>query len=100
MKIKALANTVASGKEILAGKTYDVSGRDGRTLIYLKKAVEVETPDENMSIQEAIESLDADNKDHWIKDGSPATEALEDLMGREVSATERNEAWKEYEIEE
>lgn len=42
MKIKALRNTQAGGKELLAGKTYTVTPQDGRYLVNLGKAEEVE----------------------------------------------------------
>lgn len=42
MKIKALRNTQAGGEELLAGKTYTVTPQDGRYLVNLGKAEEVE----------------------------------------------------------
>jgi len=100
MKIKALENTVASGESILRGKTYDVSKSDGRTLVNMKKAVAVETPVEKMSINDAIESLDAESPDHFTEEGKgkPRVEVLEELMGRNVTGQERDLAWSEYEV--
>ncbi|MCE4070121.1 MULTISPECIES: hypothetical protein [Pseudomonas] len=42
MKIKALRNTQAGGEELLAGKTYTVTPQDGRYLVSIGKAEEVE----------------------------------------------------------
>jgi hypothetical protein len=41
MKIKVLRNTIAGGKQLLAGKTADVSEQDAKTLIAMGKAAPV-----------------------------------------------------------
>ena len=46
------------------------------------------------AICKAIEQLDPDNAEQWIGNGAPATSALEDILGWEVSAAERDEAWE------
>ena len=40
MKVKMLKSSVASGKKLAAGKTYDVSDADARVLIAYGKAVD------------------------------------------------------------
>lgn len=46
-------------------------------------------------IVRAIRRLDRDNKDLWMpKGGKPRTEAIEALIGGDVSAAERDAAWQ------
>ncbi len=49
-----------------------------------------------LEIFDAIEDLEEDNKDHWTKDGKPDAKELSRILGREVTAEERNQAWAEY----
>ena len=53
--------------------------------------------DESEAIEDvinAIELLDEDDESNWLGDGKPRVEALETLVGRDISATERDIAWK------
>ena len=49
-----------------------------------------------MTLLDAIAKLDKDNPAHWTKSGAPSVRALSKLMGRRVSAAERNAAWRRY----
>lgn len=42
MKVKILESTVAGGKDLSAGKTYDIDEKDAKLLIALGKAEEVQ----------------------------------------------------------
>lgn len=47
-------------------------------------------------IRAAVEALEPDRPDHWTKSGMPNVEALRELSGlADVSAAERDAAWKE-----
>lgn len=44
------------------------------------------------AIRGAIAQLDTDNEEHWNADGSPAVEAIEHVLGYDITAEERDEA--------
>jgi len=48
------------------------------------------------SLIEAIKRLNPDEKKHFTSAGKPQTDILSELMGRSVSAAERDEAWTEF----
>lgn len=50
-------------------------------------------PARPQTVEEAIERLDPDDPTLWTSSGLPRVEALEELLGRDVSAAERDEAW-------
>lgn len=45
------------------------------------------------AIKAAIAALDANNPEHWLKDGRPSTSALESVGGLIVTAAERDSIW-------
>ncbi|MCY3730056.1 MAG: hypothetical protein OXF98_01835 [Rhodospirillaceae bacterium] len=49
------------------------------------------------SVAAAIARLDRDNPGHWTRRGKPSCRALRGLLGRRVSARERDEAWAKIE---
>lgn len=100
MKVKIIQATVVAGKQVSKGTQMEVSNKDGRTLLAAGRAKRLGSGEETMSIHDAIQSLNPANPEHFTKDGKPKTDALEDLLGREVSAAERDEAWEEYEVKE
>jgi hypothetical protein len=51
---------------------------------------------EAMSFSEAISLLDKDNPDHFTQGGKPQCTALEGLISKPFSASERDAAWVEY----
>ncbi len=65
---------------------------------------EVENPaaDEQSSqdpleeIVDAIAGLDAENESHWTNDGKPDSRSLSAVLGRIISATDRDAAWERY----
>ncbi len=48
----------------------------------------------------AIETLDESDPNVWTGDGKPKVEPLSELLGREVTAAERDAAWAEFSEEE
>lgn len=44
-------------------------------------------------IIEAIGKLDPDNKEHWTNSGAPQVVTLEGILGKQISAAERDVAW-------
>jgi hypothetical protein len=65
-----------------------------------KTAVEKPSPDDDPAtveeIIEAIELLDDDNDENWIADGRADVKALEGLLGKKVTAAQRDEAWAAF----
>lgn len=51
------------------------------------------TPLTVAEITEAIGKLDKDKAELWTADGAPQVKALAEVLGREVTAAQRNEAW-------
>lgn len=47
-------------------------------------------------VSQAIGRLDREDRSLWTRDGKPQTSALENLLGRRVTAAERNEAWEAF----
>lgn len=52
--------------------------------------------DKMQRLVEAIEEVDLTNEDHTIASGAPNTNVLAGLIGEDVTAAERDEAWKLY----
>jgi hypothetical protein len=66
-------------------------------------AITAETPpqtqlqtNEAMSFSEAISLLDKDDPEHFTQGGKPQCTALEGLMAKPFSASDRDAAWNEY----
>lgn len=52
-------------------------------------------PDERLAaIKEAIGQLDPENPEHFTKGGDPKVEAIEAILGYNISAGERDEVWE------
>lgn len=51
------------------------------------------------NIKRAISKLDVNDSDLWTSKNVPTTEAIESVLGVPVSASERNEAWKQMQAE-
>ncbi|MBF0380689.1 MAG: hypothetical protein HQL69_06710 [Magnetococcales bacterium] len=47
----------------------------------------------------AINKLDSGDGSLWMKDGRPRTESLAALLGRRVSADERDKSWQQWQKE-
>jgi hypothetical protein len=45
-------------------------------------------------ITSAIEKMDKDNADLWLRDGKPDIVAISDITGWTITAAERNAAWE------
>lgn len=52
MRVKILRSTVADGKDVYAGKIYEISDRDAKLLIQMGKAVEVK--EEKITEEKAV----------------------------------------------
>ncbi|MCG9722114.1 HI1506-related protein [Shewanella sp. Isolate7] len=66
----------------------EVASEEGR--------VDVPDGDKALSFSDAIAKLDPDNRDHFTGGGKPQCAALEALMGKAISASERDALWAEY----
>ncbi|MCL1048461.1 HI1506-related protein [Shewanella abyssi] len=49
-----------------------------------------------LSFAEAIAKLDSNNRDHFTAGGKPQCAALEALMAKAITASERDTLWSEY----
>ena len=66
------------GTVIEAEKVFDVPGTSGAAA----------------TVAEAIARLDPDNPEHWTRRGKPSCRILRAMLGRRVSARERDAAWQ------
>ncbi len=54
-----------------------------------------EDPDERIAaIVEAIDKIDRDDEQLWTGDGRPTVNAVEQVLEYDITADERNEAWR------
>ncbi len=53
-------------------------------------------PAATISIATAIPRLDPTDPSLWTRDGRPRTETLSSLLGRRVSARERDQSWQRW----
>jgi len=49
----------------------------------------------NMTVVEAINMLDPANAEHRTDDGKPKVTAIESILGRQISAADRDMAWEQ-----
>jgi len=100
--IRALFNCGASGESLSKGKTYkvpaEVSEKDARTLIKLKRAEDASTDDivSAEAFAAAVDRLDRDDESHWTGNKSPDVNALKALGLDSLSSAQRNVLWAEY----
>ena len=52
-----------------------------------------------VSIEDAIRSLDPDDASLWTGDGKPQVRAIESVLGRQITADERDAAWEAVKAE-
>ncbi|MCK4959717.1 MAG: hypothetical protein KAT00_09950 [Planctomycetes bacterium] len=58
-----------------------------------KKTAGGDEPPTEAEIIEAIGKLDKDNPEHWTSGGKPQVVTLEGLLGKQISAADRDAAW-------
>ena len=56
-------------------------------------AADLDAPPTEAEIIEAIGKLDADNPEHWKADDAPQVTALEGVLGKQITAADRDSAW-------
>lgn len=104
MKVKVMRNTRARGKILEAGKEYELEDTDAKYLIQIGKAEvpgadNADTPLDSDRLAEivlAIDVLDSDNKDLWTGEGKPQVKAIENELGFDITADERDAAWEAF----
>ena len=100
IEIKITRATVANGKDVLPGDVFETSEADAKFLCNIGKAVLAADADKTANVEQvigAISALDMDNKEHFTTDGKPKVDAIEELLGMEVSGEMRDQAWAEFE---
>ena len=68
---------------------------DGKTKTVNKQPTEL-SAGRLVKYMQAIDTLDADNKDDYTESGKPEVNALKQLVDGDVTAAERDEAWEHY----
>ncbi len=60
-------------------------------------AADEDTAQESLAeIVDAIADLDQENPSHWTNDGKPDSRSLSAVLGRIISAADRDTAWERY----
>jgi hypothetical protein len=66
---------------------------DGKTRAAAAKLAAASTGPTEAEIVEAIGKLDKGNSEHWTNGGSPQVAAIEGILGKQISAADRDAAW-------
>lgn len=111
MKITAIITLHVDGKTILPGKSVDISNEEAKSLIdrgFAKSAdalavaeqkpVQPQQPEP--AIDDVIEAIEILNPEtDFAKNGKPKVEAIETVLGQNISAETRDKAWELYQKE-
>jgi hypothetical protein len=111
MKITAIITLHVDGKTILPGKSVDISDEEAKSLIERgfaklaeasavteQKPVQILQPEP--AIDDVIEAIEILNpKTDFAKNGKPKVEAIEAVLGQNISAETRDKAWELYQKE-
>lgn len=87
------------GRITPAGKVVELPEEEARPLLALGAIVPAAVapapppPAEGDDLVAAIAKLDPAREDHWTQGGKPECRALAEIIGRDVSAKERDAAW-------
>ena len=65
-------------------------------LVSTQGRVDAANSDTPLSFAEAVAKLAPDNKEHFTSGNKPQTAALTQLMGKQISAAERDALWQSY----
>ena len=111
MKVIAVITLQVDGKTILPGKSVDISDEEAKSLIergFAKSAdasaVIEQKPAQNQqpepAIDDVIEAIEILNPEtDFAKNGEPKVEAIEAVLGQNISAETRDQAWELYQKE-
>ena len=111
MEIIAIITLHVDGKTILPGKSVDISDEEAKSLIergFAKSAdasaVVEQKPVQNQqpepAIDDVIEAIEILNSEtDFAKNGKPKVEAIEAVLGQNISAETRDKAWELYQKE-
>ena len=100
--IEITHGTVCGGKIVAPGDIIEATERDARQLVGSGQAILADGPGQIREytgetimsrIVMAIVDLDTDNPNHFTADEKPKVDALEELLGEEVTSEQRDEAW-------
>ena len=111
MKITAIITLHVDGKTILPGKSVDVASEEAQSLIDRGFAQSAEasaaaeqkpaqTQQPEPAIDDVIEAIEILNPEtDFAKNGKPKVEAIEAVLGQNISAETRDKAWELYQKE-
>ena len=115
MKVIAVITLQVDGKTILPGKSVDVANEEAKSLIdrgFAQSATKTTTaapetsktppppPPLSASLDDIIEAIEILNPEtDFAKNGKPKVEAIEAVLGQNISAETRDKAWEIYQKE-
>ncbi len=87
-----------NGQAYSADSEIELSKKAAEALLELNVISALSGPKEftQEQILEAMAELDLENKDLFTADDVPTTKALEDILGGNITAEQRNSAWEEF----
>ena len=108
MKVIAVITLQVDGKTILPGRSVDVASEEAQSLIdrgFAQSATKATAAPETSktppaSLDDIIEAIDQLNPEtNFAKSGKPKVEAIEAVLGQNISAETRDKAWVLYQKE-
>ena len=111
MKVIAIITLHVDGKTILPGKSVDISDEEAKSLIErgfaksadasaVKEQNPVQPQQSEPAIDDVIEAIEILNPEtDFAKNGKPKVEAIEAVLGQNISADSRDKAWELYQKE-
>ena len=99
---------ISADREYAPGDPIDLDARDAEALLSAG-VISAHPPADESGAEEpgpkevdidevidAIDHLDPDDPDRWTKTGKPQVVPLEDYLGYDISAAQRDAAWEQY----
>ena len=111
MKVIAIITLQVDGKTILPGKSVDIANEEAQSLIdrgFAQSAAKAttaapetsKTPPPPASLDDIIEAIEILNPEtDFAKNGKPKVEAIEAVLGENIDAEARDNAWELYQKE-
>lgn len=100
MKTYQILTPIKIGDEIKKSGTVSFDDDQAKELLAIGAIGDVVIDYANLSTEErlplisaAIQTLNVDNGEIWLKDGKPTVDAVVNVLGWKISASERDQAW-------
>ena len=109
MKIKIISNVIIDGRVVSPGSEQarqieqnDFDDAQGQNLIRIGCACRISDPDkDSVNLTDLIQAAElAIEQDRVTKDGLPEVKAMEEILGYDITAAQRDQAFEALKVEE